>query len=195
MFTSPRIAATGNYGIFLPPSLFLSLSLSIYIYTTAVPVVVVCKRRLNSSSTWRKEKRVVLDANTRHGNLSCHEKNWVPGNHHVFFEEFVTVSSIRARDIKLTGVFLWVQIYGDAGKADRAVALFQAWDEQGVAMDHFCFNAVIGAVLRNGWPRKALEVCACVCVCIFLIDHKRAIRPCHPSHSMPLALILPRGGQ
>ncbi|CAN0260166.1 unnamed protein product [Ascophyllum nodosum] len=23
--------------------------------------------------------------------------------------------------------------------------------------------------------------------------HNRAIRPCHPSHSMPLALILPRG--
>ena len=25
-------------------------------------------------------------------------------------------------------------------------------------------------------------------------QHNRAIRPCHPSHSMPLALILPRGG-
>ena len=36
----------------------------------------------------------------------------------------------------------------------------------------------------------------CVCVCIYLIAHNRAIRPCHPSHSMPLALmlILPRGG-
>ena len=26
-------------------------------------------------------------------------------------------------------------------------------------------------------------------------QHNRAIRPCHPSHSMPLALILPRGDQ
>ena len=37
--------------------------------------------------------------------------------------------------------------------------------------------------------------CACVCVCarIYEIAHNRAIRRCHPSHSMPLALILPRG--
>ena len=36
-------------------------------------------------------------------------------------------------------------------------------------------------------------VCACVCVCVFIKLHinNRAIRPCHPSHSMPLALILP----
>ena len=27
----------------------------------------------------------------------------------------------------------------------------------------------------------------CVCVCIYQIAHKRAIRPCHPSYSMPLA--------
>ena len=45
-------------------------------------------------------------------------------------------------------------------------------------------------------------VCVCVCVCvscvcvvIYKIAHNnRAIRPCQPSHSMPLALILPRGG-
>ena len=30
---------------------------------------------------------------------------------------------------------------------------------------------------------------------IYLIAHNRAIRPCHPNHSMPLALILPRGDQ
>ena len=30
----------------------------------------------------------------------------------------------------------------------------------------------------------------CVCVCIYKIAYGRAIRPCHPSHSMPLALIL-----
>ena len=34
---------------------------------------------------------------------------------------------------------------------------------------------------------------ACMYVCIYLIAHNHAIRPCHPSHSMPLALILPRG--
>ena len=34
----------------------------------------------------------------------------------------------------------------------------------------------------------------CVCVCIYQIAHNRAIRPCHPSHSMPLALILPSKG-
>ena len=28
---------------------------------------------------------------------------------------------------------------------------------------------------------------------IYLIAHNCAIRPCHPSHSVPLALILPRG--
>ena len=37
-------------------------------------------------------------------------------------------------------------------------------------------------------------VCVCVCVCIYKTAHNRAIRPCQPSHSMPLALILPRGG-
>ena len=30
-----------------------------------------------------------------------------------------------------------------------------------------------------------------MCVCIYEIAHNRAIRPCHPSHSMPLVLILP----
>ena len=43
---------------------------------------------------------------------------------------------------------------------------------------------------------RGTHVCyACVCVRIHLIVHNRAIRPCHPSHSMPLALILPRGRQ
>ena len=35
----------------------------------------------------------------------------------------------------------------------------------------------------------------CACVCIYYIAYNRAIRPCHPSHSMPLAWILPRGDQ
>ena len=36
----------------------------------------------------------------------------------------------------------------------------------------------------------------CVCVCVFYqITHNRAIRLSHPSHSMPLALILRRGDQ
>ena len=35
--------------------------------------------------------------------------------------------------------------------------------------------------------------CVCVRVCIYYISHNRAIRPCHPSHSMPLELILPKG--
>ena len=38
-------------------------------------------------------------------------------------------------------------------------------------------------------------VCMYVCMFIYQIAHNRAIRPCHPSHSMPLALILPRGDQ
>ena len=29
-------------------------------------------------------------------------------------------------------------------------------------------------------------------MCIYRIEHNRAIRPCHPSHSMPPALVLPR---
>ena len=47
-------------------------------------------------------------------------------------------------------------------------------------------------------PECVYCVCVCVCVCvvcIYKIAHNRAIRPCHPSHSMPLALILPRGDQ
>ena len=32
-------------------------------------------------------------------------------------------------------------------------------------------------------------MCVCVCVCAY----NRATRPCHPSHSMPVALIFPRG--
>ena len=46
--------------------------------------------------------------------------------------------------------------------------------------------------------RESVCVCVCVlcvCVCIYQIAHNRAIRPCHPSHSMPLALIFPRGDQ
>ena len=37
----------------------------------------------------------------------------------------------------------------------------------------------------------------CVCVCVFIKLHITAQSgpPCHPSHSMPLALILPRGDQ
>ena len=36
----------------------------------------------------------------------------------------------------------------------------------------------------------------CVCACVYLlITQNRAIRPCRPSHSMPLALTLPRGDQ
>ena len=45
--------------------------------------------------------------------------------------------------------------------------------------------------------------CVCVCVCVFIKLHItaqsgpfiRAIWPCHPRHSMSLALILPRGDQ
>ena len=33
----------------------------------------------------------------------------------------------------------------------------------------------------------------CVCVCINEIAHNHAIRSCHPSHSMPLALVFQRG--
>ena len=35
---------------------------------------------------------------------------------------------------------------------------------------------------------------SCVYVCIYSITHNRAFRPRHPSHSMPLALILAQGG-
>ena len=39
-------------------------------------------------------------------------------------------------------------------------------------------------------------VCVCVCVCVYKIANNRAIRPwCYPSHSMPLALFLPREDQ
>ena len=35
-----------------------------------------------------------------------------------------------------------------------------------------------------------VSVSVCVCACIYEIVRNRAIRPCHPSHPMPLALIL-----
>ena len=38
--------------------------------------------------------------------------------------------------------------------------------------------------------KAAAEVCVCV---YLLIAHNRAIRPCQPCHSMPLALIFPMG--
>ena len=34
-----------------------------------------------------------------------------------------------------------------------------------------------------------------MCVCNYLPGHNRATRPCPPSHSMPLALVLPRRDQ
>ena len=39
-------------------------------------------------------------------------------------------------------------------------------------------------------PTIVTSLCVCVCV-YYQIAHDGAIRPCHPSHSMPLALILP----
>ena len=36
-------------------------------------------------------------------------------------------------------------------------------------------------------------VCMYVCMYIYKIAHNRAIWTCYPSHSMPFALILPRG--
>ena len=40
-----------------------------------------------------------------------------------------------------------------------------------------------------------VRVYVCMYACIYILPHIRAIQPCHPSHSMPLALILPRGDQ
>ena len=62
------------------------------------------------------------------------------------------------------------------------------------------YNALSGETCGNENARNGGHACppptrACVCVCIYEIAHNRAIRPCHPSHSMPLALILPRGDQ
>ena len=54
---------------------------------------------------------------------------------------------------------------------------------------------VPAAAASRSCPVEAPSVCMCVCVCIYSIAHNRAIRPCHPSHSMPLALILAGGDQ
>ena len=48
-------------------------------------------------------------------------------------------------------------------------------------------------ILITKASEQTRQRCVCVCVCIYKIVHYRAIRPSHPSHSMPLALILPRG--
>ena len=45
------------------------------------------------------------------------------------------------------------------------------------------------------YPQGEVVLCMYVCMYIYEIAHNRAIRPCHPSHSMPLALILPSGDQ
>ena len=57
----------------------------------------------------------------------------------------------------------------------------------------------VDALLRSPYDREVdaiveavpSGVCVCVCVRIYRIEHNRAIRPCHPSHYIPLALILP----
>ena len=56
---------------------------------------------------------------------------------------------------------------------------------------------VRGAIVRNSACHLScsmpyMHACVCVSVCVYEITHNRAIRRCHPSHSMPLALILPR---
>ena len=40
-----------------------------------------------------------------------------------------------------------------------------------------------------------VTLCVMYILRMHYIAHNRAIRPCHPSHSVPLALILPRGDQ
>ena len=39
---------------------------------------------------------------------------------------------------------------------------------------------------------KGGSVCMYLYVCIYKITHSRAIRPCHPGHSMPLVCVFPR---
>lgn len=50
------------------------------------------------------------------------------------------------------------QICGNAGEVERALALFHDWGTQGVDMDVYCFNAIMGAMLKNGLPDKVFEV-------------------------------------
>ena len=51
----------------------------------------------------------------------------------------------------------------------------------------------IAVRLLNNSPTQEKETfCVCVCVCNYQIAHNRAFRPCHPSQSMLLALVLPR---
>lgn len=49
-------------------------------------------------------------------------------------------------------------MYGDAGEVERAVGLFEECDEAGLHMDVFCFNALMGAVIRKDHADKVLEV-------------------------------------
>lgn len=80
----------------------------------------------------------------------------------------------RCRDPVFVKPYRGRQVYGDAGEVERAMALFQECDEAGLHMDVFCFNALMGGVLKKDQADKVLEVrkrvvssgaAGCVVVC------------------------------
>lgn len=50
------------------------------------------------------------------------------------------------------------QIYTGAMEVERALAFFETWCNQGVDIDTYCFNAVMGAALKGGLTAKVSEV-------------------------------------
>lgn len=50
------------------------------------------------------------------------------------------------------------QVYGDAGEVERALTLFEQYDASGMVMDVFCFNTLMGPVLKKDDPETVLEV-------------------------------------
>ena len=48
------------------------------------------------------------------------------------------------------------------------------------------------SLIVSSLPSPFVCVCVCVCVCVFIysIAHNRAIRPCHPSHSMCICVCI-----
>ncbi|CAM9174214.1 unnamed protein product, partial [Ectocarpus fasciculatus] len=62
---------------------------------------------------------------------------------------------IKPNSRTLTAV---LKVYGDAGEVERALSLFEQYDAGGMVMDVFCFNTLMGPVLKKDDPETVLEL-------------------------------------
>ena len=97
-------------------------------------------------------------------------------------------------------VFIKLRITAQSGPVILVILCHSQWSSQGGISDTCYENLCYGSDATKGTcslyssylsivnpERLALP---CVCVCIYSFANNRAIHPCHPSYSMPLALVL-----